>query len=314
MKKIYKLEPSLHANIWGGGKLRQYGKESSEDRIGESWELSFVKGAEASVGGIALSEKFSKEAWGSRASNFEEFPSLTKFIDAREKLSVQVHPDDEYAGLHEGGYGKSEMWYVVSAEENAGLYMGFKHQTDKKNIERAVKDGTVEELLSFKKVKSGDVFFIPAGTVHAIGAGVLIFEIQQNSTSTYRLYDYMRKDKNGNLRELHLEKALDVLNSDVYTPFAQKNTENEGGKTIGCCKYFTVKEYNLTDTKEKITVTEESFLSITCVSGNGVILYTDNGAEEKISFKAGDSFFIPASKKPLEVSLDGSATVLTVSI
>jgi mannose-6-phosphate isomerase class I len=111
-----------------------------------------------------------------------------------------------------------------------------------------------------------------------------------------------------------LEKALDVLNSDVYTPFAQKNIQNEGGKTIGCCKYFTVKEYNLTGSEEKITFTEESFLSITCVSGNGAILYTDNGAEEEISFKAGDSFFIPASKNPLDVSLDGSATVLTVSI
>ena len=196
MNKIYKLTPALKDNIWGGNKLRGYGKESEKDRIAESWELSFTQGGEAKISdGREMSEAFPRSAWGTLADKFHAFPVLTKFIDAREKLSVQVHPSDSYALEHEGQFGKTEMWYVVEADEGAGLYMGLERKCDTDEFAKAVADGTVEKLLSFKQVKKGDVYFIPSGTIHAIGEGVVIFEIQQNSTLTYRLYYYMRRDK-----------------------------------------------------------------------------------------------------------------------
>lgn len=314
MKKIYKLSPSLHANIWGGNKLRAFGKSSPEDRIGESWELSFVAGAEALADGVRLTEIFPRECWGTRAASFEDFPTLTKFIDAREKLSVQVHPDDTYAKLHEGGYGKSEMWYVVEADEGAGLYMGLQRKSTAEQIRAAVENGTVESLLSFKKVKAGDVFFIPAGTVHAIGAGVLIFEIQQNSTTTYRLYDYMRRDKSGNLRELHLEKALAVLTPDVYTEAKYEQDDAAVGKIIGSCPYFTTREYDLARGEAMITVGEESFVSLSAVRGEGEILYNDEGMIRSLHFSAGDSFFLPASQHAHTIKIKGNGTLLSVAL
>ena len=250
MKKLYKLSPALFANVWGGNKLRRYGKESEADRIGESWELSFVPGSEALAEGVKTSELFPREAWGKRAQHFEFFPTLTKFIDAREKLSVQVHPSDDYALKYEGQYGKSEMWYVVEADEGAGLYMGFDKEYTPCEIEAAIADGSIEGMLAFKRVKATDVFFIPAGTVHAIGGGVLIYEIQQNSTLTYRLYDYMRRDKDGNLRELHVDKALRVLSPTVYPESAKPTPGKDGGRLIGECEYFTTTEYKIEAKKQ----------------------------------------------------------------
>ncbi len=310
MKKIYKLEPTLHANIWGGNKLRDYGKKSDADRIGESWELSFVKGDEALVDSIPVSVLFDRKSWGTNAQCFEDFPVLTKFIDAKEKLSVQVHPDDEYAKVHEGGYGKSEMWYVVDAEEGAGLYMGLKENTDKEAIRAAIADGTVENMLSFKKVKSGDVFFIPAGTIHAIGGGVLIFEIQQNSTSTYRLYDYMRRDKDGNLRELHIEKSLDVLAPSVYESQPFEFSENDTGKIIGKCKYFTVKEYDLEKSSTSVKVTPASFLSITAITKDSIIEIDG----EKITIKKGETYFAPAPDCEFNIAFISGGTIITVEV
>lgn len=310
MKKIYKLNPALFANIWGGNKLRAYGKDSAEDRIGESWELSFVSGSEAEADGIKTSEAFPKECWGSRAAKFEFFPTLTKFIDAKEKLSVQVHPSDEYALANEGQYGKSEMWYVVSADEGAGLYMGFGGSYTKDEITRAIADETVENMLSFKPVRAGDVFFIPAGTVHAIGGGVLIFEIQQNSTLTYRLYDYGRRDKAGNPRELHVEKAMKVLNTGVYQPVDFAQNSDECGRLIGECEYFCVREYETKNSAAKLTVTAESFKSLTVISGECEIA-ADN---ERLCAKAGDSFFIPAQTSRAEITVTGNAKFITVEV
>ncbi len=307
MKKIHKLEPTLHANIWGGNKLRGYGKVSDADRIGESWELSFVNGDEATADGVPVSTLFPKEAWGTNAERFVDFPVLTKFIDAKEKLSVQVHPDDEYAKIHEGGFGKSEMWYIVSAEDGAGLYMGLKENTDKESIRRAISDGSVENMLSFKEVKAGDVFYIPAGTIHAIGGGVLIFEIQQNSTSTYRLYDYMRRDKDGNLRELHIEKSLDVLSPTVYQPTHFEDDGKSAGKTIGKCQYFTVKEYK---SDANIEITPKSFMSFTAVMEDAKIIIDG----EKIEVKCGETYFAPAPKNAFNLTLKTSGTVITVEV
>lgn len=310
MKRIYKLTPELFANVWGGNKLRAYGKDSAEDRIGESWELSFVTGSEATADGVKTSELFPRETWGKRAAKFEFFPTLTKFIDAREKLSVQVHPSDEYALANEGQYGKSEMWYVVSADEGAGLYMGFDADYKKEQIAAAISDGTVENMLSFKSVRAGDVFFIPAGTVHAIGGGVLIFEIQQNSTLTYRLYDYGRRDTHGNLRELHVDRAMKVLNTGVYVGANFANNGNACGRLIGECEYFTVREYNVGGNAASFAVTEDSFKSVTVVSGECEISTSD----EHYTARAGDSFFIPAQKLPTEINVIGNAKFITVEV
>ena len=300
MARIYKLTPALMDNLWGGNKLREYGKSSDKDRIAESWELSFTKGGEATIGnGQRLTEAFPKECWGTACEKFHAFPVLTKFIDAREKLSVQVHPSDEYALENEGQFGKTEMWYVVDAEEGAGLYMGLEGKCDKDEFARAVADGTVEELLSFKTVKPGDVYFIPSGTIHAIGAGVVIFEIQQNSTLTYRLYDYMRRDKDGNLRELHVDKAMKV---SLLEPYAESTFDTDDESVIGKCEYFETRKYTLNFTKQSFNVEKDSYLSITCVSGEGTI------EGEKIT--RGDTFFIPSGEG--EVTVEGKLDIIAV--
>ncbi len=303
MKRVYRLTPACKDNLWGGNKLREYGKISDKDRIAESWELSFTTGGEATVDGRPMSEVFSREVWGTNASRFEFFPVLTKFIDAREKLSVQVHPSDDYALANEGQYGKTEMWYVVDADEGAGLYMGLKRKCTPEEFLRKVEDGTVEELLDFKSVSRGDVYFIPSGTIHAIGAGVLIYEIQQNSTLTYRLFDYMRRDKDGNLRELHVDKAMLVSNLDVYDvpPRDEKN-----GNIIGECEYFTTEKYKLNFTTMELDVDSSSFLALTCVGGEGTV------EGERLSL--GDTFFIPAGAGRITVTGGEELEIITVRV
>ena len=304
MQKIYRLNPATKDNLWGGNKLRAYGKNADSDIIAETWELSFTSGGEAKIeDGRTTVEAFPRETWGTNSEKFPFFPTLTKFIDAREKLSVQVHPSDEYALKNEGQYGKTEMWYVVEADEGAGLYMGLERKADADEFLAAVKDGSVENLLSFKEVKAGDVFFIPSGTIHAIGAGVVIFEIQQNSTLTYRLYDYMRRDKHGNLRELHVEKAMHVCDLDVYKEAPRVENSPE---IIGRCEYFETAKYKLNFTNLPLFVDEKSFLSVTCVGGEGVI------EGEKIA--KGDSFFIPAGSGDILISGGENLEILTVKI
>ena len=300
MARIYKLTAALKDNIWGGNKLREYGKESDKDRIAESWELSFTAGGEAKIeDGREMTAAFPRETWGTACEKFHAFPVLTKFIDAREKLSVQVHPSDEYALANEGQFGKTEMWYVVDAEEGAGLYMGLERECEKDEFARAVADGTVEELLSFKTVKPGDVYFIPSGTIHAIGAGVVIFEIQQNSTLTYRLYDYMRRDKEGNLRELHVDKAMKV---SLLEPYKESEFDTDDKSVIGKCEYFETRKYSLNFTKQTFNVENNSYLSITCVKGEGTV------EGEKIT--RGDTFFIPAGEG--EVTVEGNLDIIAV--
>ena len=300
MKKIYKLDPAIKDNIWGGNKLREYGKNTDKDRIAESWELSFTNGGEAKIyDGREMSEAFPKDTWGEACQKFHAFPVLTKFIDAKDNLSVQVHPSDAYALENEGQFGKTEMWYVVDAEEGAGLYMGLERECGKDEFAAAVADGSVESLLSFKKVRQGDVYFIPSGTIHAIGAGVVIFEIQQNSTLTYRLYDYMRRDKDGNLRELHVDKAMKV---SLLEPYKEAKFDTDDASVIGKCEYFETRKYQLNFTKKCFNVEKDSYLSITCVKGEGTI------EGEKIGL--GDTFFIPAGAG--EITVDGNLEIITV--
>lgn len=300
MKNVYKLTPSLHECIWGGERLSDYGKGKTEGPLGESWELSFVKDSEALADGKKVTELFEKSTWGRACERFEAFPVLTKFIDAADKLSVQVHPSDAYALENEGQYGKTEMWYVIAAEEGAGIYIGLRENSTPERFAKAVKDGSVEDLLYFKEVKAGEIYFIPSGTIHAIGKGVLIFEIQQNSTLTYRLYDYMRRDSKGNLRELHVEKAMKVSKLEKYSP---PSFDSEDAELIGKCEYFTTRLLKLRS-EERELVAGDSFISLTCTDGKGVI--------DGESFSAGDSFFMPAGGG--RVKIFGDCDVITVTV
>ena len=270
MRKILKLTPTCKDYIWGGNKLRSYGKLSDTDKIAESWEISMhADGLSLSESSKNIVEEFGKEGLGKNLEDFEFFPVLVKLIDSAENLSVQVHPSDNYALENEGSYGKTEMWYVVDAEDGAGIYLGFKENTDKSQFISAVEDGSVTDLLNFYPVKRGETYFIKSGTVHAIGKGVTICEIQQNSNLTYRLYDYKRKDKDGKERPLHIDKALNVID---FSAFERKNLNVDiGRKTlIGASRYFSAYEV-ITDGSEIFCADERSFKGLTCLEGNGEI-------------------------------------------
>ncbi len=296
MESIVKLSPAFKDYLWGGTKLRDiYHKSCDFDIVAESWELSAHPDgtsviASGNCKGMLFTEYLEQiglSALGTKYDVNKEFPLLIKLIDAKQNLSVQVHPDDAYALQYDNGYGKTEMWYVIDAEPGAGLYVGFNRNVSREEVVQKIKNNTIMETLNFYPTKPGDVFFIPAGTVHAIGAGNLICEIQQSSNSTYRLYDYDRRDKFGNPRELHLEKALDVLNYHKYEsiPFDGKIS----------CKYF---EFSFMEVKGKhqISMSNESFYSITCIKGIGNL--TLGGT---MPICSGETVFIPATNATLNV-------------
>ena len=298
--KIYKITPVLHDKIWGGRELANLGKGEGQ-RIGESWELSFVKGQEATVDGIPIGCAIPREQWGENCRRFESFPVLTKFIDAGEKLSVQVHPDDNYALAHEGEWGKCEMWYVVSAEDGAGVYLGLNREITKEELRSRAEAGDLEEVLSFKPVRAGEVIFIPPGTIHSIGGGVVIFEIQQSSDLTYRIYDYMRRDGAGNLRRLHLDKAVEVAD---LKPYEAPPRVELSGEIIGSCDYFETRKCKLNFTKKRYIADESSFVCITCIGGAGSL--------DGESISLGDTLLVPAGYG--EFVLEGNCTLLLVSV
>lgn len=296
------LTPYLRADLWGGTKLTGYGKgRTSGEQISESWELSFVSGCESRLpDGRAISEVYGKDSFGTDCRDLPFFPVLTKFIDAEKNLSVQVHPSDAYALAHEGQYGKCEMWVILEAKPGAGLYLGMKDTYTPERIRADAEAGTVEEDLSFVPVSRGDVFLLPPGTVHAIGAGVLLFEIQQNSTLTYRLYDYKRKDKDGNERPLHLDRALKVADLVPYTPPRPDSTDPT---VIGKTEYFTARRYTV-DAPRRVGVGPESFRAFTVVGGAGRV--------DGQSAVLGQTFFVPAGAG--EVVLDGKMEIIEVSV
>ena len=304
MAKIMRLYPECTDNIWGGVALREkYGKKTDKNPVGESWELSFHKDGPTKIAdGRTLMEAVTSAELGENCKGFPFFPMLIKFIDAKADLSVQVHPSDDYALQNENSFGKTEMWYVVEAEEGAGLYVGFKRAVTKEEYEQAIKDNTLTQLLNFYEVKPGDAYFIPSGTIHAIGAGCLISEIQQNSNLTYRVYDYGRTDKNGKQRELHVEKALKVTSLGAYenkTPCIQRSF----GELLGASKYFTTTKVCL-DGEIALPMDKNSFKCVSVVAGSGNI-----GGE---SFAQGDSFFVAAGEE--SVSLCGTATLIVAEV
>ncbi len=293
--KIEKLYPEVKDYLWGGKKLKEkYHKITDKEVCAESWELSFHKdGLTKLSDGRTLKDTATANDVGSNATGFEFFPLLVKLIDAQKNLSVQVHPSDEYALKNEKSFGKTEAWYIVDADENASIYLGFKRDVTEAELENAVADGTITDLLNEYKVKKGECYFIPSGTMHGINAGCVICEVQQNSNLTYRVYDYNRVDKNGNKRELHVDKALKVTNLKKYAPV------KTDGERLALNKYFTLSRLRLNG-KTSVYADEKSFRCLTLVDGTCAV----NGKEMLL----GDSFFVPAGTG--EVALDGSGDVL----
>ena len=375
---IGKIHPACKQYLWGGEKLiREYGISSPNTPLAEAWVLSAHSDGDSRISfsegelcserkesseGTASSEgrffsegdscshgesfaeylKSHPEAAGSLGKAFPFFPTLIKLIDAKKALSIQVHPDDSYALSREGQYGKTEMWIVLEREEGAFLYFGFQKDYTEEEIRRAIEEENFPSLLCKVMVEPGDVFFIPAGTVHAIGAGILLAEVQQNSNLTYRVYDYGRKDAQGNTRELHVEKALEVMNRKQLSAYRQEAFKEQGKKPvgekaagesatgekvagknvylerIGSCEYFTVDRLFLEENAfYSGKLTEESFLSLLVLEGEGVLTaetkyakenhpdgspeykeetYSSKGQKSKCFVKKGESYFLPAEE------------------
>ena len=289
--------------IWGGTRLRtEYRQKSDAARVAESWVLSchpdgpslVASGECAGMTLRAWIEKAGKRVLGTDCEKFRDFPVLVKLIDAKNPLSVQVHPDDAYALSHGGDSGKTEMWYVVDCEEGAFLYYGFDHEISRGEFRRRIEENTLTEVLNKVPVRRGDVFFIEAGTLHAIGAGMLIAEIQQSSNLTYRIYDYGRLGTDGRPRQLHIAEALDVTRRErPKRPVGPQGTPRTApGCTetlLASCDLFTVRR--LLVTERLFRADEKSFQSLLCLSGDALIL--DRG-KPLLSFRKGDSVFVPA--------------------
>jgi len=302
MQKPYplKLSPAFKDYLWGGEKLiTDFNFNSSKKLappVAEAWVLSTHPDGASIVENGELAGKTFSEALIAFGTDASAFPILTKFIDAKSALSIQVHPSDEYAYEHEGEQGKTEMWYVMDAEPDAFLYFGFKQEISKEQFKASIEDDTLCDLLNKVNVKKGDCFFIPSGTIHAIGAGLLIAEIQQNSNTTYRVYDYGRVGADGQPRELHVEKALDV--TDLTKPPVADFADG----VLAECKYFTVKRYNI-DSPTAIN-SGDSFLSLIVTEGNATIC--------GIPCEKGASVYIPAGYGEIEIT--GNAEILSAEI
>lgn len=311
---MLKLRPSCKDYIWGGRRLvEEYGKEYDGDILAETWELScHPDGPSTIVNGVYAGktlkqyiEEAGKEVLGSHCRRFKDFPILIKFIDARDNLSIQVHPDNRYALKNEGQYGKTEMWYVVDAGKEAFLYYGFQKEISKEEFARRIEEDTLLEVLNAVSVHKGDVLFIESGTIHAIGKDILIAEIQQNSNVTYRVYDYGRVGKDGKKRDLHIEKALAVTNR---VPIIR---DNGSYPHVADCDYFTVDKLNLDGRFMKRmegNVSDESFASILILDGEGTI--TSGGVT--LAYRKGESFFLPAGSGIYQV--EGSCDALVTTI
>ena len=306
MSKLHpvKLTPAFKDYLWGGERLKtEFHKQTDLTPLAESWELSAHKDGQSVVAsgtyaGLTLTDYLAaigKDAMGTACGKYDYFPLLIKLIDAKGDLSVQVHPSDEYALAHEGEYGKTEMWYVLDCEEGAALYYGFREDTTRAEYEAAIREGRLTDILNRVPVKRGDVFFIPAGTVHAIGAGILICEIQQNSNTTYRVYDYNRRDKDGNLRPLHVEKALAV--SDLRTSPDLPAIPDGEDVLLAECGYFEARRLRVKG-QGAVNATPESFTALTVTEGEGVLSHS--GGE--IPFRKGDTLFIPAQQTVFTVT------------
>ena len=319
--EIIKLKPVFKDYIWGGNKIRNVLKKHTGlmTTIAESWEFSTHPDGVSYIGsgnfeGKTLKQYFDAVGWeglGDYAVARKQLPIMIKLIDANENLSIQVHPGDKYALKYENDNGKNEMWYIVDAEPNAFIYLGFIRDISKKEVAERVKNGTLEDILNKVPVKKGQSYYIPAGTVHAIGAGCLICEVQQASNVTYRLYDYGRRDVNGKPRKLHLNSALKVLKTKKTYLFSNKinnlfTASSTRGKLLTRNQSFKVTRY---DVKDRFSISSTSFLYsvMVVVDGRGKV---SDGVEEK-AIKTGDTFLLQDCHA---LSISGNCVVLMISM
>ncbi|MDB8711096.1 type I phosphomannose isomerase catalytic subunit [Mediterraneibacter gnavus] len=311
---ILKLRPSCKDYLWGGQKLiTDFHKKYEGKVLAETWELSCHKDGASYIADGEYAEKSleeyilmrGKKVLGEYAEKFRQFPILIKFIDAAQDLSIQVHPDDKFALENEQQYGKTEMWYVVDCEPGASLYYGFSREVGLDELRERIQNHTLPEVLNKVYVKKGDTFFIEPGTIHAIGKGCVIAEIQQNSNVTYRVYDYGRKDKDGHERELHIEKALRV------TKRIPERRQKSFAPHIASCGYFTVDKLVL-DGKlmKKIegTVDSSTFVNLLVLDGAGMV----TAEKEQSAFRKGDSLLVTAGTG--KYTLEGSCEILVTTL
>ena len=302
-----KLTPACKDYLWGGEKLRQdYGIQSQLHPLAEAWVLSCHPDgpsvvATAPLAGKTLPEYIQEKGpgcLGADCEKFTDFPILAKFIDAKGDLSIQVHPSNDYALAHEHQFGKTEMWYVLDCEPGATLYYGFQHQISREEFQQRIQDNTLTEVLNAVPVEKGDLFFIPAGTLHAIRKGIVVAEIQQNSNVTYRIYDYGRVDVDGKLRQLHIQQALEVTQR---TP-PQPDPDFHGH--LAQCPYFTV---DVMEGRFTLDCGPESFVSVLVLEGTGALWEGD----ESMSLRKGESLFIPAGAGQCRLEGDGLKCLVT---
>lgn len=310
----FKLMSAYKEYLWGGNSLKtEYGKQTDCTPCAESWELSahidgpstIQTGELKGIQFIDFIKKYPKE-WNTLADATTPFPILVKLIDAEKSLSIQVHPNDAYALQEEGEQGKNEMWIILQAKPNAFLYYGFEKEVDKKEFEERIKNNTLTEILHKQPVKAGEVYYIPAGTIHAIGEGIVLAEVQQSSNSTYRVYDFGRKDAQGNLRPLHIKKALDVTElrpASKIIPGAKAATATEP-EVLADCQYFTVKK--IINPKQYAITPKQSFVALLCTNGTATLQTQAN----ILSITKGECVFVPTSVK--KTILEGTAEILQI--
>lgn len=318
--KILKLIPTVKDYIWGGTRLsKEYDMPSLGEKQAEAWVLSCHDDGENIVNGgpfdgRTLKDLLSNEGksyLGTNCEKFDFFPILIKLIDAKDNLSVQVHPSDEYALKYENQYGKTEAWYIIDCDEGAEIIYGLSKDMTKEELQNSIENGTLLDNVNRVKVKKGDLFFIPSGTIHAICKGILLAEVQQNSNVTYRVYDYGRL-QNGKPRELHIAKAFDVINLKAMPcsgePMGKPEKKDGFTKTLlSKCELFTMTKLEIEE-RATVTADESSFVSLVALDGNGVINYGDNC----ITLYKGESVFIPAGFG--EVEILGAVTVLETRV
>lgn len=317
-----KFNPILKSVVWGGEKIAPFkGIETEQHNIGESWELSGVKDNESVIanGPLAgkniaeLCEEYKGELLGEKvyAKTGAEFPLLIKFIDARDDLSIQVHPNDELAAVrHNGSKGKTEMWYVVQADENAHLMSGLSSAITPDEYAARIADNTITDVLHDYNVEKGDIFFLPAGRIHSIGTGCFIAEIQQTSNITYRIYDFGRVGLDGKPRELHTELSKAAIDYSVLDDYKthyteKKNEENE----VVSCEYFTTSLYDLSEPFTRDMSDLDSFMIVICTEGKGTL--ADNNGNS-VDIKQGETVLLPASVKSFTMTpAEGNLKVIT---
>jgi mannose-6-phosphate isomerase len=326
MKELYpfKFKPIYKEVIWGNQRLKtELNKDIPTDKkIGESWEVSAVddKYSVVTNGFLAgnslpeLIEVYMGDLLGEKIFNNHghQFPLLFKFIDANDVLSIQVHPDDELANARHNDKGKTEMWYVIAAEEGAELISGFNQEMDKDTYLKHLNNNTLPEILNHEKVESGDVFFLPAGRVHAIGAGILLAEIQQTSDITYRIFDWNRVDKDGKPRELHTEQALDAIDFKKYGDYRThyELTKNKASNLVKC-NYFTTNLFELDKPQQRDLIELDSFVVYMCMDGKVEITYDE---EDTVTLEKGETLLVPAAIEHLAYKPHPTVKLLEVYI